>query len=118
MRIDLNVPYPRKDEAKYHGARWDAAKKVWYFNTEHVSPDQMHGLQCFIPSKTLKRRGKQEAKAAIKKAQRIEPRATGATDFSLPACSCSSAPWEGCMHTTGELDPEALAHLRAIEAER
>ena len=29
-RIDLNVPFHEKDDAKRGGARWDAQKKVWY----------------------------------------------------------------------------------------
>ncbi|EBF4612483.1 TPA: DNA primase [Salmonella enterica] len=29
-RIDINVPYAEKDEAKMLGARWDAANKTWY----------------------------------------------------------------------------------------
>lgn len=29
-RIDLYVPFEEKDEAKQHGARWDATLKVWY----------------------------------------------------------------------------------------
>ncbi len=29
-RIDLNVPYHEKDEARRLGARWDAKKKVWF----------------------------------------------------------------------------------------
>lgn len=29
-RIDLNVPFAQKDEAKLLGARWDAQHKVWY----------------------------------------------------------------------------------------
>lgn len=29
-RVDLQVPYADKDHAKKLGARWDAAKKVWY----------------------------------------------------------------------------------------
>lgn len=30
MRTDLQVPFAEKDEAKRLGARWDAARKVWY----------------------------------------------------------------------------------------
>ena len=30
MRIDLKVPYTERDTAKALGARWDAAKKIWY----------------------------------------------------------------------------------------
>ncbi|MCX8565576.1 MAG: hypothetical protein ON057_000303 [Glomeribacter sp. 1016415] len=29
-RIDLNVPFAEKDEAKWLGARWDGERKVWY----------------------------------------------------------------------------------------
>jgi hypothetical protein len=29
-RVDLNVPFSEKDEAKQLGARWDASAKVWY----------------------------------------------------------------------------------------
>lgn len=29
-RIDLNVPFSEKDEAKQLGARWDATLKVWF----------------------------------------------------------------------------------------
>lgn len=29
-RLELNVPYARKDEAKALGARWDAARKTWW----------------------------------------------------------------------------------------
>ncbi|EAB6033390.1 DNA primase [Salmonella enterica] len=29
-RIDINVPYAEKDEAKMLGARWDPANKTWY----------------------------------------------------------------------------------------
>jgi len=30
MRIDLNVPYSEKDEARKLGARWDAKRQLWY----------------------------------------------------------------------------------------
>lgn len=30
MRIDLQVPYSEKEEAKRVGAKWDIAKKKWY----------------------------------------------------------------------------------------
>lgn len=31
-RIDLNVPFSEKDDAKRLGARWDANKKVWFIS--------------------------------------------------------------------------------------
>ncbi|MDW5417396.1 DUF5710 domain-containing protein [Iodobacter sp. CM08] len=30
MRINLKVPFAEKDSAKALGARWDAAKKLWF----------------------------------------------------------------------------------------
>lgn len=30
MRMNLKVPFAEKDEAKRLGARWDAARKIWY----------------------------------------------------------------------------------------
>ena len=30
MRHDLKVPFAEKDAAKKLGARWDAARKIWY----------------------------------------------------------------------------------------
>ena len=36
-RIDLNVPFGEKDEAKRLGARWDGDRKVWYVPAE-VNP--------------------------------------------------------------------------------
>jgi hypothetical protein len=30
QKIFLNVPYREKDEAKYHGAKWDAGAKKWF----------------------------------------------------------------------------------------
>lgn len=30
MRLNLKVPFAEKDQAKKLGARWDAARKLWY----------------------------------------------------------------------------------------
>lgn len=30
MRVNLKVPYAENKHAKLAGARWDAARKVWY----------------------------------------------------------------------------------------
>ncbi|MFC7420688.1 DUF5710 domain-containing protein [Iodobacter arcticus] len=30
MRVNLKVPFAEKDSAKALGAKWDAAKKLWY----------------------------------------------------------------------------------------
>jgi hypothetical protein len=39
MRVDLNVPFPEKDEARKLGALWDGARKVWYVkDLEQLEP--------------------------------------------------------------------------------
>lgn len=39
MRFDLKVPFADKDAAKKLGARWDAARKIWYVaDKENMSP--------------------------------------------------------------------------------
>jgi hypothetical protein len=39
MRTNLKVPFAEKDEAKKLGARWDAARKLWYVeNKDDMSP--------------------------------------------------------------------------------
>lgn len=43
MSIYLNCPYAQKHVAKQHGARWDTARKQWYFHGD-VLPD---GLKQF-----------------------------------------------------------------------
>ena len=39
MRVDLNVPYHEKDDAKALGAWWDAGRRTWYVrNAENLEP--------------------------------------------------------------------------------
>jgi hypothetical protein len=39
MRLNLKVPFADKDAAKKLGARWDAARKIWYVADQvDVSP--------------------------------------------------------------------------------
>jgi len=43
MRTDLKVPYAEKDQARKRGARWDAAKKVWFVeNVENIARGKRH----------------------------------------------------------------------------
>ena len=39
MRFNLKVPFAEKDAAKKLGARWDAARKLWYVvNQDDMAP--------------------------------------------------------------------------------
>lgn len=44
-RINLQVPFSQKDEAKALGARWDPVQKTWYISTE-MNPDP---FMCWLP---------------------------------------------------------------------
>lgn len=46
MRLDLKVPFAEKDAAKKLGARWDAARKIWYV----ISPDDMAQFSKWSPT--------------------------------------------------------------------
>lgn len=41
MRVDLNVPFHEKDDAKALGAWWDAGRKTWFVrDVENLEPFQ------------------------------------------------------------------------------
>ena len=50
MRIDLQVPFSEKEQAKKRGARWDPALQVWYV----VDPNNIMAFWRWIPEKYKK----------------------------------------------------------------
>ena len=65
MRVNLKVPFTEKDAAKKLGARWDAARKIWYVEgdgdlsafaqwspTAHAAADEVTAPKA--PAKTAK----------------------------------------------------------------
>lgn len=142
MRVTLNVPYEEKDKAKRLGARWDAARRVWYV-------EDLPNLVPFLrwmpkhlkkPTKPLVKPEKPVAKASVatetkpkKQCNRIR-KSTARTDFSLRDTGCSCVPWEWCSHNPEPanhrpafvyrpqhyveyVSPENMAHIRSILAE-
>ena len=100
MRIDLKVPFAEKDTAKALGARWDAAKKIWYVNdVPDLSP-----FTRWIPD--LQTATKSSAGAAIAQStdtgKAAIDQAAGAVTgpaVVVPHCGCNVQPWEDCEHT-------------------
>ena len=100
MRIDLKVPFVEKDTAKALGARWDAAKRIWYVkDVSDLTP-----FSRWIP----------EVKAATDGSSSGGTRKS--TDIGkdpvvpivgvitvptvvVPHCGCDVQPWEDCEHT-------------------
>ena len=97
MRIDLKVPFAEKDTAKALGARWDAAKKIWYVkDVADLTP-----FSRWIPEVKAASDGsssgatRQSGKAAIDHTVGV---ITGPA-VVVPHCGCNVQPWEDCEHT-------------------
>lgn len=127
MRIDLNVPYAEKDQAKQWGAKWDAARRIWYVeNVQNLEPlmrwmpehlkrpdDASSVLQLEQAPRISGAKLRKLKKAEQRKKQReiaknthfIVGPVTPRTDFSMfdPGCSC--VPWEWCEHNPGPANP-------------
>jgi hypothetical protein len=99
MRIDLKVPFAEKDAAKALGARWDAAKKLWY--VQDVA--DLTAFLRWIPDSAVTegaiagptRQSTKGGNAAIDQSEAIM---TGPSTVA-PHCGCSVQPWEDCEHT-------------------
>lgn len=124
MRIDLNVPYGNKDEAKRLGAWWDAARRTWYVkDMEDLTPfmrwitkrqDSRHEVPDAPIGKKAFRKQVQREKKRVKL---LSPKVT--TGSPVFDCGCDHIPpWEDCEHTAEamdtQLDAEAMQHLRSI----
>lgn len=90
MRTNLKVPFAEKDQAKKLGARWDAARKIWYVEGDvdlapfaRWSPTPHEGGSAPAPKKAA--RSDQSAGHLIVGSKYVEaPR----------VCAC--LPWEDC----------------------
>ena len=97
MRFNLKVPYAQKDAAKELGARWDAARKIWYVmdpQSIEVFSDWMPEVQSESASTAAAPARTAPAKPAAKRAGVF----TGPKVFK-PLCDCDVLPWDHCQHT-------------------
>jgi hypothetical protein len=100
MRINLVSTFAEKDAVKALGARWDAAKKVWYItHVEDLSPFRrwIPGLETYTEgwSDGAIRQARRTRKAPMKMQKGVF---TGPAVVE-PHCGCSVQPWEDCVHT-------------------
>jgi hypothetical protein len=100
MRFNLNVPYAEKDQAKQLGARWDAARKVWYIDgRDDLAPfarwaPSEHTASSDAPAPAATSRATGKAKPA-------KPTSAGGqvcvgSRYVAPPRVCDCAPWEEC----------------------
>ena len=100
MRINLTTPFAEKDAVKALGARWDAAKKVWYItDVADLSP-----FARWIPDlEAATQNATDEAARLVKRAPKASshPSAGGNAKpiVEVPHCGCNVLPWEDCVHT-------------------
>ena len=100
MRVDLKVPYPEKDTAKALGARWDAAKRIWYVkDVSDLTP-----FSRWIPDVKAATDG--SSSGGTRKSTTTGNVAVGQTVGAVtgpavvaPHCGCDVQPWEDCEHT-------------------
>jgi hypothetical protein len=111
MRVNLEVPFSEKDQAKSLGARWDMARKIWYLEDPRSLSPFLRWLPkglLAVPKARPPKKKEKRAKAAF------QPRMTS----SAPAfdCGCDHIPpWEDCEHSADiSIGEEESAHIRSI----
>lgn len=93
MRFDLKVPFTEKDAAKQLGARWDAARKIWFIEGKDEAP--------FSKWSPVPHNGepapdiKQKVASAPKPPQSDGKVYVGSRYVENPVV-CSCPPWEVC----------------------
>jgi hypothetical protein len=102
MRINLKTPFAEKDAVKALGARWDAAKKLWYITdvadlTPFLRwiPDPQAATE--NPSANAQKPDSTTAKPGAGQS----PGGVVTKPLQAPAyCGCPVLPWEHCEHSS------------------
>ena len=100
MRIDLKVPFADKDAAKTLGARWDAAKRIWYVkDVSDLTPFTrwISSVKAATDGSSSggTRKSTDTGNASAMQAAGV---ITGPV-VVVPHCGCNVQPWEDCEHT-------------------
>ena len=94
MRTNLRVPFAEKDEAKQLGARWDAAKKVWYLeNVVDMTP-----FSKWIPTEEKNSFSIAATSASVVPAKQLPSVGTSITgsNYAPQPRVCDCLPWDVC----------------------
>ncbi|WP_425499989.1 DUF5710 domain-containing protein [Propionivibrio limicola] len=90
--MNLKVPFAEKDQAKKLGARWDAARKIWYVEAmadmspfAKWSPSPHDGSNASPP----------QAGSGAKK-QPVSSAVIAGSAFVEQECLCDCLPWDVC----------------------
>ena len=100
MRINLTTPFAEKDAVKALGARWDAAKKVWYItDVADLSPFARWIPDLEAATQNATDEAPRLVKAAPKASSHPSPGGNAKPIVEVPHCGCNVLPWEDCVHT-------------------
>jgi hypothetical protein len=115
MRINLVTPFAEKDAVKALGARWDAAKKLWYItDVADLTPfarwiPELAAAQA-APSGPASLPGFGPTAAP-------RPRAASQAVINVPHCGCNVLPWDDCVHSLAQRPtPSSTAFPGSIQA--
>ena len=99
MRSNLVTPFAEKDAVKALGARWDAARKLWYI----VDVTDLTPFLRWIPNmETAMETSDAAQQSTTSKNTPSKPTQAPAPSNSVndvPHCGCDVLPWEDCVHT-------------------
>jgi hypothetical protein len=102
MRINLKTPFAEKEAVKALGARWDAARKIWFItDIADLTPfmrwipdlqaaSEAAAIPAVLPS----------ASSATRPAKQSQGVITSSSN-AVQGCACNALPWEDCEHTRG-----------------
>ena len=104
MRFNLKVPYAEKDQAKQLGARWDAARKVWYVDgRDDLSPfarwspsEHSASSEDATPAAGTASGAKPAKQSATSSAQSAAGQVCVGSRYVAQPRVCDCAPWEEC----------------------
>jgi hypothetical protein len=101
MRINLKTPFAEKDAVKALGARWDAAKKLWYItDVADLTP-----FLRWIPDEhaatesPMLNDGKLSTSTANPPTSQSQGGVITKPTMPVSYCSCSTPPWIDCEHS-------------------
>lgn len=93
MRTNLKVPFAEKDEVKKLGARWDAARKIWYVESDgDMTPFARWAPTPHERSVT----GELPQKAAPAGKRKVTGSVIAGSDYIEQARVCECLPWDVC----------------------
>ncbi len=92
MRTNLQVPFAEKDAAKKLGARWDAARKVWYVENKA----DMSAFARWMSSSPVTTTGPSSSKSSATQIMATEGITVVGSNYAPQLRVCDCLPWDVC----------------------